>query len=125
MPAPSGPQFNAYPGTEMVPISTLKTMGGNKLRYDVSELSEDLKTRGFQEPGVITYNQHSRQAVLDEGNHRLAAAEQAGFTHMPAYVSRSESFEPSKRGVVVRGVEPNQYGYVPGRLSPSQIMDID
>lgn len=109
--------------TELVPISLLSTMRGNELRYDVSELSEDLKKRGFDQPGSIIYYQGDRKAVLGEGNHRLEAAKRAGFTHMPVTVYRIEG-SGKKRGVPVRGIDPDKYGYVPGRLRPSDIMDI-
>jgi hypothetical protein len=109
--------------TELVPISILSSMKGNQLRYDPSKLSEDLKTNGFNEPGVIDYYQHDRKAVLSEGNHRLEAAKRAGFTHMPITVQRIES-AGNDRGIHVKGIEPNQHNYVPGRLRPSDIMDI-
>lgn len=127
MPRPDGPQFKqafetpygAY--SELVPISILKGMRGNNLQYDVSELAESLKKEGFRNPGVIQYHQKNRTAILGEGNHRLAAAEQAGFTHMPVWVER---MNVEGRGVPVRGIDPVE-DYVPGTLRPSQIMDID
>jgi hypothetical protein len=106
--------------TELVPVDVLSGMGGNNLRYDVSELSEDLKQHGFKEPGIIRYHQPTRTVRLIEGNHRLAAARQAGMSHMPVRVTRANW---SEEGTSVRGIEPNQHGYVPGDLKPSEIMD--
>lgn len=121
-----GTQFTealSYPHTELVPISVLKDMQGNKLRYDPSELIPSIQKEGLKSPGFIAYYQDSRHAVLDEGHHRLAALEKMGATHFPVTVHRVES--DSKRGVPVRGIEPNMHGYVPGRLRPSEIMDIE
>jgi len=106
--------------TELVPVDALKGMKGNELRYDVSELSEDIKQHGFREPGIILYSQPSRTATLGEGNHRMAAAIQAGISHMPVRVVRYNS---EGSGIPVRGYEPDQSGYVPGDLKPSEIMD--
>lgn len=129
MPVPNGPQFNGeYDDlTEMVPISILKNMRGNRHRYEGAELqklADDIKTNGLNYPGVINYFQQSRTAYLGEGNHRLTALEMAGFTHMPATVQRLNSSD-TDRGKPVRGIEPNSYGHVPSELSPSQIMDIN
>ena len=120
MPKPDGPQWKRYENAEEVPVSVLQRMRGNNLRYDVDELAEDLKQRGFQEPGIIQYSQKSRTALLGEGNHRLAAAIEAGMTHMPVRVIRYNMEGP---GVPVRGYAPDRSGYVPGDLKPSQIMD--
>lgn len=133
MPRPNGPQFNPeneFYGSmsEMVPISILKGMTGNDLRYEgakLRELSEDIKQNGLRSPGMMEYYQEGRTAHLGEGHHRMAALEMAGFTHMPVTVFRNEFADNRGRGVPVRGVDPNQHGYVPGNLKPSQIMDID
>lgn len=112
----------------MVPISALKKMRGNPLSYEGEELqklSEDIKQNGLRNPGIIDYYQHSKTASLGEGNHRLAALEMAGFTHMPATVIRIAAHDVGFRGVPVRGVTPNQHNYVPGNMKPSEIMDWD
>ncbi len=112
--------------SEMVPISVLKQMRGNPLRYkgeELKSLSEDIKQHGLRNPGFIEYYQGSRTAYLGEGNHRLAALEMAGYTHMPVTVIRHESDHTPKQAIPVRGVDPNQHGYVPGNMKPSQIMD--
>ena len=137
MPRPDGPQFhplyvpdNEFYGrmSEMVPISALKRMRGNELRYegeDLQRLAEDIKKNGLRNPGIIDYYQHSKTAALGEGNHRLAALEMAGFTHMPATVIRLAAHDVGFRGVPVRGAVPNRHGYVRGNMKPSEIMDWD
>lgn len=112
--------------SEMVPIPVLKGMKGNDLRYEGDELqslSEDIKQNGLRSPGMIEYYQGSRNAHLGEGNHRLAALEMAGYTHMPVTVFRNEGSDESGKSKPVRGVEPDRHGYVPGNMKPSQIMD--
>ncbi|NBX51275.1 hypothetical protein EBT25_15460 [bacterium] len=127
------PQFNPeneFYGkmSEMVPISVLKEMRGNDLRYEGAELinlAEDIKKNGLRNPGMLEYYQPSRNAYLGEGNHRLAALEMAGYTHMPVTVFRNEHSDTRGKAKPVRGIEPDRHGYVPGNLKPSQIMDWD
>lgn len=133
MPAPDGPQFNPenkFYGekSEMVPISLLKRMKGNDLRYEGEELqnlAEDIKRNGLRNPGFIEYYQEGRTAYMGEGHHRMAALEALGHTHMPMSVIRHESRDPEGRGLRVRGAEPNRHGYVPGNMKPSEIMDFE
>ncbi len=112
----------------MVPISLLKGLKGNNLRYEgdkLKELSEDIKKNGLRNPAFLEYYQDSRTVYMGEGHHRLAALEMAGYTHMPTTVIRHESANTSSRAKPVRGIDPNRGGYVPGNLKPSQIMDIE
>lgn len=133
MPRPNGPQFNPeteFYGSmsEMVPISILKGMRSNDLRYEgekLQELADDIKQNGLRSPGQLEYYQEGRTALLGEGHHRMAALEMAGFTHMPVTVFRNEFADKSRKAKPVRGVDPNQHNYVPGNLKPSQIMDIE
>jgi len=112
-----GPQFNQF--TEMVPIAALLPMRNNELRYDVSELSKDIKERGVQEPVIVTYGKTDRRAMLAEGHHRLEASRQAGLTHVPATAWRWQDLDG--RGVPVRGYQ--EQGHVPQNLRPSEVMD--
>jgi ParB-like chromosome segregation protein Spo0J len=124
-----GPQFNIeHSKVEMVPISLLNTMRGNELwkgEDHVNELAESIKKDGMHDPGIIQYYQQSRTAYLGEGNHRLAALDRSGYTHMPVRVVRLNMADEANRGQPVRGVEPDRHGYVPGDMKPSDIMDFD
>jgi hypothetical protein len=120
MPVPNGSQWKRYSTAEEVPVSVLQAMQGNDLRNDITDLTEDIRQRGIQEPGIIEYHTKSRTARLGEGNHRLHAAINAGLTHMPV---RAIRYNMEGRGVPVRGYEPDRTGYVPGELKPSEIMD--
>lgn len=125
------PQFNPeneFYGkmSEMVPISVLKQMKGNNLRYEgdhLQSLADDIRQNGLRNPGFIEYYQEGRTAYMGEGHHRLAALEMSGYTHMPMSVIRHESEDVKQRGLKVRGFEPDRFNYVPGNLKPSQIMD--
>ena len=63
----------------------------------ISDISEELRKGGVEairEPLVMTYNPELRWAHLNEGNHRLAAAIEAGVTHLPV------RFESAGRDIV-------------------------
>jgi hypothetical protein len=127
----SHPQFNPenkFYGemSEMVPISLLKQMRGNELRTGpeyIQSLAESIQKEGLRMPGAIEYYQEGRTAYMGEGHHRLAALESLGHTHMPMTVFRHESEDSRKRGIQVRGKDPNRFDYVPGNMKPSDIMD--
>ena len=104
----------------MVPTRTLRSIPGNNLRYDPVELTEDVRANGIREPLVLQYHQKNRTVLLGEGNHRLEAARRVGLEHVPTRVMRYNMEGPGKP---VRGIDPNEDGYVPGELRPSQIMD--
>lgn len=120
----------AYSGAELVPISVLKRMRGNRLwkgEEHITNLAKSIQEEGLREPGFLNYNQTHRTIFLDEGNHRLAAAERLGFTHFPVTVLRTGEGggRSHPHAVPVRGIDPNENGYVPGTLRPSEVMDWD
>ena len=85
-----------------------------------------LLEEGFRSPLNVDYNINDRYAYLGEGNHRLIAAQELGLTHVPVTVHRSGEY--SKHGnkgrgnaKQVNGVDPDQFGYVPGQMTPTQI----
>ncbi len=128
-----GPKYgnNTMSNTvEMMPVSALEGVPGNNLRYDPTvspggetpSLADSIQDDGFKEPLILNYYTESRTVRLTEGNHRLAAANDAGLTHVPVRVLRVNGSEP---GLAVRGFEPNEHGYVPGSLAPSQVMDFE
>lgn len=114
------PPYAAH--TEMVPVSAMSGIPGNRLRYDPSELTEDIRQNGIREPLLLAYSQKSRTVVLGEGNHRLEAARRLGMEHVPVRAVRYNMEGPGKP---VRGIDPDESGYVPGDLRPSQIMDYE
>ncbi len=80
----------------MVPIEALEEMGdfsynpSRRAEPDFQKLVESIKNDGFIEPLMIIIDTSEYdssfgplQAVLGQGNHRLAAAREAGLTHVP------------------------------------------
>jgi hypothetical protein len=125
-----------YRDMELVPIEVLKKYREydrsqsplNKESYE--ELKADIMENGIKDILIITYGTETDTAILGEGNHRLAIAEELGIQAVPVRVVRQRntyqnsdiSFPPQKVKGVVR--EKDEYGYdkhIPGNLSPSQI----
>lgn len=83
-------------------------------------LTEDIRKNGMKEPISVRYYKANRTAYIEEGNTRLAAAKRLGLKEVPVWVRRSEG-TPVSYAKPIRGIEPNQHGYVPGDLKPSEI----
>jgi hypothetical protein len=76
--------------TDLVPIEWLKRLPGNKLRQTpeaVAALGQLIERDGMENPLIINVGAREGTAKLGEGNHRLAALEALGYTHVPARVS--------------------------------------
>ena len=125
-----------YRSMELVPIEVLKKYREydrlkkpmNKETYE--KLKADILENGIQDISIILYGTETDTAILGEGNHRLAIAEELGIKAIPVRVVRQrntyqnsdESFPPQKVRGFIR--EKDEYGYekhIPGDLSPSQI----
>ena len=118
-PAPIAKKASMLQDVEMVPIEALSRIpAGNVLRYDVAELARDLTVNGFENPIVLNYGKNNGKIFVAEGNHRLRAAIDAGFTHVPVRVNRVNSVDV---GASVRGYVAG--GRVPADLKPSDVMD--
>lgn len=118
----AAPDFELYDDTiEMVPVELLAGMRGNELNYDVADLAQDISENGIKNPLIITYGIKDKGAYIAEGNHRLQAAIDAGFTHVPVRVNRT--WEAGDQGVPVRGWTFTSRP--PAEIKPSQIMDFE
>jgi hypothetical protein len=87
--------------TEQVPLDWLEKLPGNELRHGddyINAMANQLKTKGAWDPAIIAAGKHSRTAQLSEGNHRIAAARRAGFTHFPARVITGGEWGKGKPG---------------------------
>jgi hypothetical protein len=88
---------------KLVPVWWLKRLKGNDLRDrmktgfnpdsgeheesdNIQDLANSMKNRGVQEPITIIVGWKDGYAYIGEGNHRVAAAELAGLTELPARV---------------------------------------
>jgi hypothetical protein len=68
---------------------------GGGLSTDLAQLAEDIKANGIQQPLTMEVDKRTGTALLTDGNHRLAAAEQAGLTHVPV-VTKAAKRLPSE-----------------------------
>ena len=74
---------------EMVPVSWLSQLKGNKLRYTddkMEALMADIEKNGMNNPLIVNVGRNNERAILAEGNHRLEAARRLGYTHVPVRV---------------------------------------
>lgn len=119
--------------TEEVPIDFVKNLAEYQWsKYD-SRLTasgwEDMRAsiaeEGIREPLLIELNPKEGYALLTEGNHRLAMADELGFKTVPVRVMRSKYLNPQShpRAKKVGNVKikPDRYGYIPGHMKPSEV----
>lgn len=111
-----------YTKIEFVPTDILYTL--REFKRPIKEyLMEDIITNGLQEPIMLMYNAPTRRAYVGEGNHRIAIALKLKLPLLPTRVVRTER-KPAydiKVGKILRGIDPNEFGYVKGSLYPSEI----
>jgi hypothetical protein len=116
----------------LVPISTLKkyreynrnlpseALGDSAENID--KLTESIKLHGITEPLQLTHK--DGRGVLNEGNHRIIAAERAGLTHVPVVVW-NRGYVPGHKGASLTWVgEQNRHGYMPSQAHPSNYKEL-
>lgn len=86
-------------------------------RSDMDAFEADILAHGIIEPVLLGYNPETRVALLIEGNHRLAIALRHNLP-VPTLVVRRYF----RNGVTVPGIDPDEFGYVPGEMAPSAIL---
>lgn len=120
-----------YPhNAEWVPTETIWMLREYDRRHrgagNVLGIQQSLALFGFTAPVIITYYQHSKTALLGEGNHRVAAARRLNMPFTLARVVRNLDYHgsrhsSSRRPVPVPGVGGDGRGYVKADLAPSEI----
>lgn len=123
--------------TEELPIEFLQSYKGNRLRNnDLSSLKKSIQEEGLREPLILGFDPSNNKIKLVEGNHRLEALRQLGYTHAPVRGSRSHiddvlerllghphadypklPFKPS-----TDRIDPSYY---PADMKPSDIIDFE
>jgi len=126
-PHPALTEFDNFDHTELVPIDFFNDMPGNigpaasngwdedaatragEMRsYELDapiimgkldELTEDIRANGIKHPLVVQYDPETGTLALDEGNHRLAAAQRLGMKVLPVRMLR----QPSAKRRSIRG----------------------
>jgi hypothetical protein len=102
----------------IIPISELDDFIGEERlgeaqtetsRENIDKLKEDISKNGFKEPIILVYDKFSNggEASIIEGNHRIIAAKELGFTEIPVRIEKgtlrtdeqrvSENMFPLKR----------------------------
>ena len=118
------------PWVEYVPISELMPLRewmwdrdnnrhGTEEFYD---LVEDTKRHGIRSPIIVRYFPDTSRAIIIEGNHRLAAAYEAGLTEIPVKVTiasykQDEYSHATLGGTVIPRTKDYKADYIP----PSEI----
>jgi len=93
----------------------------------LEELQDSLLKEGWKESLMIIYYKKDKYLVLGEGNHRLHAAKELGFTHVPVRVylsgNRGKDKGNSKwsRPYLQISNDLPTSGYVQADLYPSEI----
>jgi len=83
----------------LIPISELEDFIGEdrngnaampNSRETIDKLKEDIAKNGFKEPIVLVYDKFSNdgEASIIEGNHRIIAAKELGFTEIPVRIEK-------------------------------------
>lgn len=116
------------PTAQMVPVEALMPYReyDREIDYDKDPYLRDLRDHiahhGIANALKLEYNPDSQIAHLGEGNHRLQIAQQLGMSHVPVEVLRTGRIPRGYPGSnVPQPPVPDQFGYVPGNLSPSDL----
>src|SRR5262245_35275927 len=59
----------------------------------LSELANNIKRNGMLQPLIVTPTQNGKEFIIIAGERRWRAAQQAGFTHVPAIVRSAQKLE--------------------------------
>ena len=145
--------FGSMPGDpdgariKMVPISLIRQyreferdMPDQQLDYSdktIRELTEELRAGGIiREPFDLSHSRATNWAYISEGNHRLAAAEKAGLTHVPVRVltraedSNVDRIRENGRGGPLSLIHPRMWArnerdtYVPEMITPALFAEL-
>jgi hypothetical protein len=102
-----GMKWDRY--TALVPVNTLAkyrdfdragSEGFSTSPDTINRIADELRKGGvgaIREPLIISYDHNLKWGYLGEGNHRLAAAIQAGITHLPVQIHTRSSAEQKRR----------------------------
>lgn len=117
-----GKRYERPDVVEMVPVSSLSRFATQEIdKSKVAKLVADIRKNGLRQPLVIIYGEKGGNAYLGEGNHRLAAAIEAGLDEVPVRVSVSGKIADWHNPVPVTRVEGDKRGQIPSDLAPSRL----
>ena len=112
---------------EYVPIKWLLERRGNEYRHSperMAQLRREIEEEGLREPVLISVGKNSRTAITGEGNHRVLAAHQLGYTHIPvrAMVGDAAGSDVFPEGAHDEDIIPKPNKYFPSEAKPSRVM---
>jgi len=112
---------------EYVPIEWLLERRGNEYRHSperMAQLRREIEEEGLREPVLISVGKNSRTAITGEGNHRVLAAHQLGYTHIPvrAMVGDAAGSDVFPEGAHDEDIIPKPNKYFPSEAKPSRVM---
>jgi hypothetical protein len=107
---------------------TLPNQKTYKSEEKIDSIVKDLKEgKGFTDPVFLDYtvdNAGNLRLKLGEGNHRLAAAKQAGVEYVPVQLIRTDT-TPAAEQFKILGKSPiqrDETGYLLGGVDPEQLL---
>jgi len=111
---------------EDVPIEFLEKIKGNKLRMtreEMEALKKDIQENGLNNPLIVNVGADSRTAKLGEGNHRLQALKELGYTHAPVRISVGQKWgsELNNSGLIDGLLIPEKGKYFKSEAKPSEV----
>ena len=107
-----------------------KAQGVEVSRKTIEELKKSIKEKGFTDPILLSYNPDTGKAIVDEGNHRLIAAEQLGLDSVPVKGITTSGTKSQGLGYkdvfgAKERITPGIGGYIPSNIPPSKILGED
>lgn len=97
---------------------------GSQERID--KIAKDLEEgKGFTDPVFLEYtvdDAGNLRLLLGEGNHRLAAAKQAGVEYIPVQLVRIEDLERVKNLIGKSPIQRDKSGYLLGGVDPQDLL---
>ena len=105
---------------------TLPQYGQSGSKERIDSIVKDLKEgKGFTDPVFLEYtvdDAGNLRLLLGEGNHRLAAAKQAGIEYIPVQLVRIDDVKRVKTVVGKSPIQRDRSGYLLGGVDPEQLL---
>jgi hypothetical protein len=136
-----GMQWNRYtalvPGHQLLRFREYDregSQGFSNSQENIRGIAKDLSAqgvKGLREPVSLEYDHENNWGVVTEGNHRLAAAVQAGLTHIPVTIhARADHSTNKKNGVgaplhMDTRIRHEGHGYHPSILHPGNFQEFE
>jgi len=105
---------------------TLPQYGQSGSKERIDSIVKDLKEgKGFTDPVFLEYtvdDAGNLRLLLGEGNHRLAAAKEAGIEYIPVQLVRTDDVKRVKTVVGTSPIQRDRSGYLLGGVDPEQLL---